>query len=52
MGSTGTFTINVADDVLTRIRDRVAAYRWFPAPDMGGPWQFGMAASVLKDIQD
>lgn len=52
MDSTNSFRIEVADDVLARIRDRVAAYRWFPAPDVGGPWQFGMAASVLKDIQD
>ena len=52
MDSTNSFKIEVADDVLARIRDRVAAYRWFPAPDVGGPWQFGMAASVLKDIQD
>ena len=52
MDGTNSFRIEVADDVLARIRDRVAAYRWFPAPDVGGPWQFGMAASVLKDIQD
>ncbi|WP_084399380.1 epoxide hydrolase family protein [Henriciella aquimarina] len=45
------FTIDISDETLSRIRERVAAYRWFPAPDVGGPWQFGMATDVMKDIQ-
>ena len=45
------FTINVSDDVLSRIRARVEAYRWFPAPAIGDEWAFGMSTAFLKDIQ-
>lgn len=46
------FTIEVDADVLARIRERVAAYRWFPAPEnaMSG-WEYGMSADVLREIQ-
>jgi pimeloyl-ACP methyl ester carboxylesterase len=52
MASHVPFTINVPDDKLTEIRDRVAAYRWFPAPDntVTG-WEYGMSTPVLKDLQ-
>ena len=46
------FSVNIDDGVLERIRDRVAAYRWFPAPQMGDAWSFGMSAAFLKDMQD
>ncbi|MEE2879285.1 MAG: epoxide hydrolase [Pseudomonadota bacterium] len=46
------FIIDVDDAVLDRIRDRVHAFRWFPEPQEGGPWQFGMSASVLREVQD
>ena len=43
--------IAVEQAILDRIRTQVANYRWFPAPAAGGPWQFGMSAEALKDIQ-
>ncbi len=45
------FKIEISDETLERIHDRVEAYRWFPAPDAGGDWQFGMSTPALKDIQ-
>lgn len=45
------FKVEVDEAVITRIRERVEAYRWFPAPQMGEPWAFGMSADFLKDIQ-
>jgi pimeloyl-ACP methyl ester carboxylesterase len=45
------FTVNVSDDVLARIRARVEAYRWFPAPSIGDEWAFGMSSAFLRDIQ-
>ncbi|MEM5515808.1 epoxide hydrolase family protein [Henriciella sp. AS95] len=45
------FTIDIRQQVLERIRQRVRDYRWFPAPDSGGEWQFGMSTRVMKDIQ-
>ena len=32
MGEVKSFWVDVPDKVLERIRERVAAYRWFPAP--------------------
>lgn len=51
MGKARPFRIETGDEPLQRIRDRVAAYRWFPAPASGGDWQFGMSAAVMKDLQ-
>ena len=51
MGEARPFKIDIADETLKRIRERIATYRWFPAPAAGGPWQFGMSADVMKDIQ-
>lgn len=46
------FDIDVADETLDRIRDRVAAYRWFSAPaDAQTGWEYGMSTQVLKDLQ-
>ncbi|WP_300377665.1 epoxide hydrolase family protein [Henriciella sp.] len=45
------FRIEISQDKLDWIRSRVEAYNWFPAPEAGGPWQFGMSAAVMKDIQ-
>lgn len=45
------FRIEISDDTLARIQARVEAYRWFPAPAAGEPWQFGMSTEVMKDIQ-
>ena len=45
------FKIDIADGVLKRIHERVEAYRWFPAPAVGEPWQFGMSTDAMKDIQ-
>ena len=45
------FQIDIRQQVLERIRQRVRDYRWFPAPETGGDWQFGMSAPVMKDIQ-
>jgi len=33
MASHDSFKIDVADSKLAEIRERVAAYRWFPAPE-------------------
>lgn len=44
-------TVNVSDDVLARIMSRVEAFRWFPAPEAGDEWAFGMSTPFLKDIQ-
>lgn len=51
MAAAEPFTINVRQQVLERIRERVKSYRWFPAPAGGDPWAFGMSAEVMKDIQ-
>ncbi|RIJ24199.1 epoxide hydrolase [Henriciella barbarensis] len=45
------FTVDVSDDVLSRIRSRVEAFRWFPAPSIGDEWAFGMSTAFLTDIQ-
>ena len=46
------FRIQISDEKLHAIRDRVSAFRWFPAPDSGSEWQFGISTPFLKDIQD
>ncbi|MEQ9314569.1 MAG: epoxide hydrolase [Henriciella sp.] len=46
------FKIDVDASVLEWIRARVEAYRWFPAPEAGGDWQFGMSTPAMKDLQD
>ncbi len=45
------FKVEIDDAVIDRIRDRVAAYRWFPAPQAGDDWAFGMSTPFLKDLQ-
>ena len=45
------FTINVPDETLSRLAARVAAYRWFDAPE-GDEWLRGMSTPVLKDVVD
>ena len=45
------FTIEVPQSRLDDIRSRVAAYRWFDAPQGLPDWQFGMSTPVLKDLQ-
>lgn len=45
------FRIDVSDDTLARIADRVAAYRWFDPPE-GDAWQRGMSTPALKDVVD
>lgn len=46
------FRVSVEDAVLARIRERVAAYRWFPAPQNAATgWEYGMSTPVLKDLQ-
>ena len=51
MGAASAFTINVAQSKRDALRERIAAYRWFPAPAGAPDWQFGMSAPVLKDLQ-
>jgi len=46
------FRIDIPQDTLDRIMARVAAYRWFPAPENEETgWEYGMSTPVLKDIQ-
>ena len=45
------FKIDVPQAKLDAIRERVAAYSWFPAPEGVPDWQLGMSTPVLKDIQ-
>ena len=45
------FNIDVPQSKLDIIRERVAAYSWFPAPEGVPDWQLGMSTPVLKDIQ-
>ncbi len=45
------FTIHVPGETLTRIRERVAAYRWFPAPANETGWEYGMSTPALKQLQ-
>lgn len=45
------FEISVSDQKLEQIRDRIAAYQWFPAPQDRDPWQYGMARDVLESLQ-
>ena len=45
------FEISISDEKLKQIRDRVAAYQWFPAPANRDPWQHGMARSVMEPLQ-
>lgn len=51
MGAAKPFTINIPEDTLARIWQRVEAYRWFPAPENEQGFAYGMSTPVLKDIQ-
>jgi len=43
------FSVRIGDDVLTRIAQRVDAYRWFPAPE-GEQWEYGANTQVLREL--
>ncbi len=43
------FKIDVPQATLDRIAERVAAYRWFPAPS-DDDWRYGMSTAVLQDV--
>ncbi|MEL7482019.1 MAG: epoxide hydrolase family protein [Pseudomonadota bacterium] len=43
------FKIDVPDEKISQIMDRVATYRWFDPPE-GPPWARGMSTDVLKDV--
>ena len=46
------FRIEVAEEVLARLRERVAAYRWFPEPDGGAAgWAYGTEGATLRTLQ-
>ncbi len=45
------FKIDVPQAKLDSIRERVAAFSWFPAPEGVAEWQLGMSTPVLKDVQ-
>lgn len=51
MNAARPFKVDIPDDTLARIMARVEQYRWFPAPEAGGDWQFGMSAAVMQDVQ-
>ena len=46
------FHINVPDEKLDWIKDRVASYRWYTPPGgtLDDAWAYGMSTSALKDI--
>lgn len=43
------YTINIPDERLAAIRDKVAAYDWTQLPDLGG-WKSGVGVSDLKRL--
>lgn len=45
------FKIHVPDPKLARIRSRVEAYPWFPAPANEQGFAYGMSTPVMKDLQ-
>ena len=51
MAEVKSFWIDVPDATLERIRERVAAYRWFPAPANETGWEYGMSTTVLQQLQ-
>mgnify|MGYP001791073730 FL=1 len=51
MNTSHPFEISVPQSKLDAIRNRIAAYQWFPEPEGLPEWQLGMSAPVLKDIQ-
>ncbi len=46
------FQIKVSKDKLAWIQDRIAAYRWFPAPENEQGFLYGMSTPVLKELQE
>jgi hypothetical protein len=44
------FNISVSDAKLAAIRERVAAYRWFPAPENEQGFAYGMSTPVLQEL--
>ena len=52
MASVTEFQIQVEEAALTHIRERVAAYRWFPEPDGGAAgWAYGTEGATLRALQ-
>ena len=43
------FSIHVADEILTDLRDRLARVRW-PDEVPGGGWQYGSDLAYMKDL--
>lgn len=46
------FQIRTPDEKLDWIRERVEAYRWFPAPENEQGFAYGMSTPVLKEMQE
>ena len=44
------FNVSISDAKLALIRERVAAYRWFPAPENEQGFAYGMSTPVLQDL--
>ncbi len=44
------FTVSIPDAKLAAIRERIAAYRWFPAPENEQGFAYGMSTPVLQDL--
>ncbi len=49
MTSIRPFTVNVPDETLDHIRNRVAEYRWHEMPDDGG-WAYGANLDYMKEL--
>ena len=48
MNSCRPFKINIPDESLNAVRERVAAYPWHEMPDDGG-WNYGTNLDYMKD---
>ena len=44
------FTVSISDAKISAIHERVAAYRWFPAPENEQGFAYGMSTPVLQDL--
>jgi len=44
------FTVSISDAKISTIHERVAAYRWFPAPENEQGFAYGMSTPVLQDL--
>ena len=51
MASCQPFIIDIADETLNAVREKVAAYPWHEMPDDGG-WGYGTNLEYMKELAD